>query len=105
LCLDEYRLLPILQLCQGFYKNHVFCYKHIYINILYDLSSAFISIIIKNICRFLTFFNTQDVVFRISTKDSGFIHILLTFNRELLLLSFESKKELIMNILICNTEP
>jgi len=52
----------------------------------------------------LTFFDTQDVVFRISTKDSGFIHILLTFNRDLSILSFESKKELIMNILICNTE-
>jgi len=52
----------------------------------------------------LAFFNTQDVVFRISTKDSGFINILLTFNRDLLINSFESKKELIMNIIICNTE-
>ena len=52
----------------------------------------------------MAFFNTQDVVFRISTKDSGFINILLTFNRDLLINSFESKKELIMNIIICNTE-
>lgn len=52
----------------------------------------------------MAFFNTQDVVFRISTKDSGFINILLTFNRDLLIKSFESKKELIMNIIICNTE-
>ena len=62
-------------------------------------------IFIKNICLFVNFYKTQDVVFRISTKDSGFIHILLTLNRELFLQSFESKKELIMNILICNTEP
>ncbi len=52
----------------------------------------------------MAFFKTQDVVFRISTKDSGFINILLTFNRDLLINSFESKKELIMNIIICNTE-
>ena len=52
----------------------------------------------------MAFFKTQDVVFRISTKDSGFINILLTFNRDLLIKPFESKKELIMNIIICNTE-
>jgi len=53
----------------------------------------------------LRFFNTQDVVFRLSTKNSGFIHILLTFNGDLFITSSESKKELIMNMLIWITEP
>jgi len=52
----------------------------------------------------LAFFDTQDVVFRISTKDSGFIHILLTFNGDLFIKPSVFKKELIMNILIWITE-